>query len=1298
MSLRDHLDKRVIDIGLLIGLLTEASTSDPSPALSINKNWFSDPVSELLKCPTRLKGLLNVFSASFNPVEGTEYTLLDGGENWHSVYAGWDDSPTGLCLIAPKIGAATGALSVGFFSQTYVGELTVSMYGRIPLFRLQEGKPPQFILSNQQEHIDVTIDIYSEKEIRIGSDEKFNMASLAAKAQLDGSFSTSFSLKFYQGFDPKKKSKTELPAAGIDATIARIGNLITQAGYWLNGYIGSAPVTVGELLSACGLVDRTEDATSGRASYSFDKGTLDRLGKNPTDVFTRFLISTLTRLLDEAAASETSLVDIYDGGIYAVKDKATNRYGLRFAVPDFIITPPTGTGPQITINLGKWFTDETDNDNWIEQTSGRKTQPGVNVYFLKYEGGSLSTTAAFNCSSIGLDFTGRGDAPLINLNGYVLQKAELRAYLDSTNWAYGFGIRLNSLGIPLGPNFSATQNGNSQKNVVAQNLLASADRKDDSVKKDSDATNPVFSAEAAYIKGHSPIFRLFDDAGHKADLVWFPIQRRFGPLNCKKVGVKVEASQTSDPTLGVVFDGGVSLGPLDLQLDQLSVNAHLKRAWDVTDYELDLKGLSVSFSTESVQLSGGLVKNTDGSATTYDGEALLRFQDMTIAALGSYGSLQGGGTSLFIFAMLNRPIGGPAFFYVTGLSAGFGYNRGLKIPALADVRKFPLLAGLTDSSQIGGSDPKPKTALAALRDGGWVPPERGSYWLAAGVQFSTFEVIKTNALLVITFGNEFAITVIGHSTLKQPQSGRTYVYAEMDFLAVFRPSEGELKASAVLGPGSYVLTPDAKLTGGFAFYSWFGDNPHSGDFVYTVGGYHPAFNVPAHYPKVPRLGINWQVSDHLSMIGEAYYAITPTAMMAGCALQITFEDGPLKAWLKAKADLILFWKPFYLMADASISVGVSFHINVWFVDTTLSVEIGAEFHLWGPPIGGSVYVDWSIISFTIRFGSDRQPPPELNWNQFKEMLPTKPPQRPAPRELRATSPPDEEALASNPAPSPQAAYLYVNANDGLLRVHTEPNLSLWLVRPGSFQFTTGSAVPASQIQVNDYTVPNVEQGIGIPRLNGGISPDAYRSLQTVTISLLEDRHIQAARAGAILAGADSAAGSNAGTPVEMKGWTVVGSNKHLPKAMWSNAATSINADSSTIKATVGVTVRPAARKISNCTPQMVIRDVFADRTINPENANRLSVSQSDQPINNPAQKADSFPSIAAINGVQIAASRKSVFAALERMGINAWTNNPMTATAASPGRAFADEPMEGSPVPSGRNPIAPRRTTKRDNL
>jgi hypothetical protein len=44
----------------------------------------------------------------------------------------------------------------------------------------------------------------------------------------------------------------------------------------------------------------------------------------------------------------------------------------------------------------------------------------------------------------------------------------------------------------------------------------------------------------------------------------------------------------------------------------------------------------------------------------------------------------------------------------------------------------------------------------------------------------------------------------------------------------------------------------------FAVCFWFGIpgvTDHVGDFVYSIGGYHPAFDVPEWYPPVKRLGM-----------------------------------------------------------------------------------------------------------------------------------------------------------------------------------------------------------------------------------------------------------------------------------------------------------------------------------------------------------------------------------------------------------------------------------------------------------
>ncbi len=50
-------------------------------------------------------------------------------------------------------------------------------------------------------------------------------------------------------------------------------------------------------------------------------------------------------------------------------------------------------------------------------------------------------------------------------------------------------------------------------------------------------------------------------------------------------------------------------------------------------------------------------------------------------------------------------------------------------------------------------------------------------------------------------------------------------------------------------------------------------------------GYHPRFKVPAHYPRVPRLGFNWRIGDTVVIKGQPYFALCAHAVMAGGALE-----------------------------------------------------------------------------------------------------------------------------------------------------------------------------------------------------------------------------------------------------------------------------------------------------------------------------------------------------------------------------------------------------------------------------
>ncbi len=930
--------------------------------------------------------------------------------------------------------------------------------------------------------------------------------------------------------------------------------------------------------------------------------------------------------------------------------------------------------------LGKWLKGEDETDNWVTRCGGRAEDAGLLIFVLKDEQGKRSFAPSLELSGVGLNVSGPGDAPLFHISGYTLKAAELRTFARfGRDKVLGFAVHLDEVGFPLGPSFDQAQQRGG--NAVAKSLVASGESQPGT--DDNSAVNPAFSAKACYLAGKDALLEMYDPDGNRTDLIWFPIQRHFGPLDCKKVGLRINITGEGkdDPILGVVFDGGIKLPALDVQLDQLAANVRLKRIADVSGYDLDLQGMAVTFNSGPVSLSAGLFKTreSDGSVA-YDGEALLKFKDLTIAAIGSFSSPAGIGTSMFIFAMMNKPLGGPAFFFVTGLAAGFGYNRGLRIPGQNEVTKFPLVSCLEGPPQ-GLSK-----ALTSLREGGWVPPARGEYWLAAGVKFTTFRLVNTSAVLIVQFGKELTISVFGISTLKQPQEGKPYIYAKLGIRAVFRPSRGEFTVSAVLAPGSYVFTEDAKLTGGFALAAWFNPSDHAGDFVYAVGGYHPSFNVPAHYPLVPRVGINWQISSKIAMMGEAYFAITPTAMMAGGALQVTFSAGPLQAWLKARLDVLVYWKPFYVTADVAVAVGISFHINVLFVDTIISAEIGCAFSFWGPPVGFSVHVDWYIISFTISHG-DRGARKPLTWADFKEMLPVK--SKPSPKLTAVGHMPAAEALATlAETPSPSGP-LAINANDdGLAGIYNlATDVAIWLVRPGSFRFTVRSGVPSTKIIFVGSDASDQRGGETVsPRCLSG----KYDSTLTITILNL-GQHASAEGIRACLAAESSvdcgAPPAGCGKPaIALSSWEKATVAGKLPSAMWRAAGETrddvdINTPTPNVASTDGATMHPVAPNVTNCTPQMKIADVFADRTIYvPEDEWWLPISRKTAAAENNSRAAASFRNIATVNTPEVAGRRDGLLRALNSFGFQGLSSGTLDKMAADPGSDFPDEPREGSPV------------------
>jgi hypothetical protein len=244
--------------------------------------------------------------------------------------------------------------------------------------------------------------------------------------------------------------------------------------------------------------------------------------------------------------------------------------------------------------------------------------------------------------------------------------------------------------------------------------------------------------------------------------------------------------------------------------------------------------------------------------------------------------------------------------------------------------------------------------------------------------------------------------------------------------ARFAPSEGVLSVRAQLTPASYILSGLCQLTGGFAFCIWYA-GPHEGDFVITLGGYHPAFKVPSHYPKVPRLGYKWQIDGNTSITGEAYFALCSHAVMAGGRLSFDYDDGWAWASLSVGADFLICWKPYYydIRAHLHISAGISF----------VSGSLGVDLHLWGPELGGTFEIDFWIGSVTVKFGDQgsRDPLP-IGWGEFRESF----------------LPPDDEICS-------------IAATEGLVKQLKRGDEEIWIVNPKQFALVTDAFIPSQKV-------------------------------------------------------------------------------------------------------------------------------------------------------------------------------------------------------------------------------------------
>lgn len=1327
------LNAWVKQIGTLVNLISVSGE-----IAQLNAQWFTNPWGDdtnhnINGIPYRPSELLTFIdhilspAADSLPEAATAKSPCGTALRWYPIRNGTEDSGVFIVLSDPiaDYSKTPGYIGVGLCGTKKLPEgysATLTLY--LPLYSADASNGGKVVFCSGDAPAQALLSLSNNEKFSYDG-TPFSTIQIQGTVGFNNGIQPTLSAAFLDDTGNAVCDFTSLDDFLSSSAVAVINQALEEdsVNTWLNEPVSSNSPSPGNVLQAMGLIEKSESGSIYQVADLREESS----GKTVLEIAGDMVFEAL----DSLAANDTPLFPISTGGIYvvsSVQEDGFTDYGLRLVLPDIALgkvpdkngegQPSSGanaTAPQLTLQIGAWLTGETGySDSWLARSANPNNpapnpapEPGVNLYCLRRDSNKdISFYLRVELISVGFDYIGTAAKPLVNVSGFILQGIELRAEAsvsyDPTQqdakltWGLGGAVLLDNIGIPMGTDFNASASEGDNP-VVATSVSSGSGKGGKAGTGKSDAVNPPFSASVSYLVNGQLGVQLYDQNQSPTDVVWFKVQSSFGPLFCTQLGVGWE--QSTD-MLSLIADGGVSTAGLSLDLINLSVGVPVTTPTDIGSYQLGLDGINVSFKEGPISVSAGLLENNIYSPPDYEGQALIQAWRLSISALGSYSALKAQNTgdtstSLFIFAMLDFPLGGIPAFFINGLSCGFGYNRDLIYPSVNQVSTFPLVAGINNPELLGST---PNSALEALGD--WVPPSRGDYWLAAGMKWTTYDVINTNALVTVEFGNNFELGIIGLSLVSLPQgTNEKFAYAELGLELVLAIDSDEFVAAAALSPNSFIIDKNFKLSGGFALDAWWGDNPHSGDFVATLGGYSAAYQAPDYYPVLDRLGFSVQFGPLLNMDGHVYFALTTSNIMTGGEFNVSANYRSFYMWFSGEADLILFWQPFYFDASMRVSAGASYTIKMFGVSCTMKLEAGGTFDLWSPETGGEIAIDFWFFHVPFTFGAKQESDATLpvDWDEFKSLLPPAKnmsaavPADSGTIEMELIAQPGATVLAatteteSAPDPASDLSLVQLTVTSGLMNYVEGTGGAdapqAWKVRPALFGFATSSVIPSKTLSVVSADGSTVKT-IGGPGSGYATQFGIFPMAATINAA---DHQIR-------ITSIDPASGET----FSAEDWSVKPRTMAMPEALWS-----VSADGSKPPLEPGLIQEPPLEPglIQDCLcgvvdmrygrhadltgpPAFNITQVFAYNIVagcDPDET-YLPINTSEQPAPSGAPSVDgnTIIAITGINDTGLQDKRRAVFAALAEMGVDAGTNGSLSVMATQPSGALRAAPLSGS--------------------
>jgi hypothetical protein len=403
-----------------------------------------------------------------------------------------------------------------------------------------------------------------------------------------------------------------------------------------------------------------------------------------------------------------------------------------------------------------------------------------------------------------------------------------------------------------------------------------------------------------------------------------------GVLTVETVEVSLEGDlKRRAAVFAVAATGSLQLGPLNASVKGVGVQLALGAPPEGRQGSLGDLDAQIGFRPPTgagLQLAAGPV--TGGGFLEYDeprgeygGGLQLSFQGMVdLSAVGLITTKMPDGSPGFSMVLI---ITGSGFsiplgfgFTLTGVGGLIAVDRTVDVGVLQSGLRSGSLDAILFPKNVGKNGAQ---ILNTLRTAFPVARNRFVFGPMAQIGWGAPKPIVTIQLgIIVELPAPVRVLILGRLQALLPDAEHAIVSLRMDMLGVIDFDAGRLSVDASLRESKIL---EIVLTGDIALRMSWGREP---GFLLSAGGFHPAFQRPAGFPELRRIGA-CLVRAGLTLRLETYLALTSNTFQIGAHLDVGYSGFGFEVHGTCGFDALVQFSPFHFQVDVDAAVSVSWH-------------------------------------------------------------------------------------------------------------------------------------------------------------------------------------------------------------------------------------------------------------------------------------------------------------------------------------------------------------------------------------